>query len=68
MGQTFSIPVDRDDTPDNVFEAVRQARPFGVDVSSGIEGAPGRKDGERMVRFVEEVRRADGFTADPPVR
>lgn len=55
-------------TPDNVFEAVRQARPFGVDVSSGIEGAPGQKDGERMHRFVEEVRRADGCTADPPVR
>ena len=55
-------------TPDNVFEAVRQTRPFGVDVSSGIEGAPGQKDGERMHRFVQEVRRADGFTADPPVR
>jgi len=55
-------------TPDNVFEAVRQARPFGVDVSSGIEGAPGCKDGERMHRFVEEVLRADGFIADPDVR
>jgi len=50
-------------TPDNVFEAVRMARPFGVDVSSGIEAAPGRKDGERMIRFIAEVRRADGFTA-----
>jgi len=55
-------------TPDKVFEAIAQARPFGVDVSSGIEGAPGRKDGERMVRFIEEVRRADGFTADPGIR
>ena len=54
-------------TPDNVFEAVRHTRPFGVDVSSGIEAAPGRKDGERMIRFVEEVRRADGCIADPPV-
>ena len=54
--------------PDNVFEAVRDVRPFGVDVSSGIESAPGRKDGSRMHRFVEEVRRADGCTADPPVR
>ena len=55
-------------TPDNVYEAVRMARPYGVDVSSGIEGAPGQKDGERMHRFVEEVRRADGFTADSPRR
>lgn len=51
-------------TPDNVFEAVRQSRPFGVDVSSGIEGAPSQKDGERMHRFVQEVRRADGFIPD----
>ena len=47
-------------TPDNVFDAVCQARPFAVDVSSGIESAPGRKDGERMQRFVDEVRKADG--------
>lgn len=51
-------------SPDKVFEAVRAARPFGVDVSSGIEGAPGLKDGERMHRFVQEVRRADGCIAD----
>lgn len=55
-------------TPDNVFAAIRQARPYAVDVSSGIEDAPGCKDGERMQRFVNEVRRADGFIADPDVR
>lgn len=54
--------------PDNVFAAIRQSRPFGVDVSSGIESVPGQKDGERMVRFVNEVRRADGFTTDTDVR
>lgn len=46
-------------TPDNVGVAVSQAHPYAVDVSSGIESSPGRKDGGRMQQFVEEVRRAD---------
>jgi len=46
-------------TPDNVFDAIVATRPWGVDVSSGIETEPGVKDGDRMRRFVEEVRRAD---------
>ena len=39
--------------------AIRTARPWGVDVSSGVESEPGIKDGALMRRFVEEVRRAD---------
>ena len=45
--------------PDNAFAAVRAARPWGGDGSSGIELEPGIKDGALMRRFVEEVRRAD---------
>ena len=47
--------------PDNVFEAIRATGCWGVDVSSGIESAPGVKNHERMRRFVAEVRRADGI-------
>ncbi|MDH5823450.1 phosphoribosylanthranilate isomerase [Luteimonas sp. RD2P54] len=46
-------------TPDNVYAAALATLPWGVDASSGIESAPGIKDGDRMRRFVEEVRRSD---------
>ncbi len=45
--------------PDNVAQAIRQVSPDGVDVSSGIESAPGVKSSERMSAFVEEVRGAE---------
>lgn len=46
-------------SPDNVGLALRTAHPWGVDVSSGIETAPGEKDPEKMRRFVDAVRIAD---------
>jgi phosphoribosylanthranilate isomerase len=45
--------------PENVFDAIRATGCWGVDVSSGIESAPGLKDPAKMRQFVEEVRRAD---------
>ncbi|OGV78496.1 MAG: hypothetical protein A2340_07590 [Lentisphaerae bacterium RIFOXYB12_FULL_60_10] len=46
-------------TPDNVQAAIRMVRPLGVDVAGGVEQCPGRKDPDRLRRFVEAVRNID---------
>lgn len=46
-------------TPDNVAEAIRRVRPFAVDVSGGVESAPGEKDARSMERFMKEVASAE---------
>ena len=43
-------------TPDNVGQAIRVVRPYGVDVSSGVERVPGQKDHEKMWAFLKAVR------------
>ena len=45
-------------TPENVATGIAQVRPFGVDVSSGVEASPGRKDAILMKRFIDAARLA----------
>lgn len=43
-------------TPENVAEAIRQVHPWGVDVASGVEESPGRKDPARLAAFVKTAK------------
>jgi phosphoribosylanthranilate isomerase len=50
-------------TPDNVAEGIHRVHPWGVDVSTGVEREPGRKDVSKLMHFVNEAKaaaRADG--------
>ncbi len=46
-------------TPDNVEQCIRGVRPYAIDVSSGVESAPGIKDKEKMEKLFKAIRQAD---------
>ena len=52
-------------TPDNIEEAIVTVRPIGVDVSSGVESAPGVKDLDKVARFLANAQSAFGRMVNP---
>jgi phosphoribosylanthranilate isomerase len=61
--ESFDIPKDKlilsgGLNSENVYQVIKKYRPFGVDVSSGVENQEGKKDFNLMKEFIKEVRKA----------
>ena len=59
LGRTERIVIAGGLTPDNISQAIGILHPWGVDVASGVEASPGRKDPEKVRAFVRTVREVD---------
>jgi len=49
-------------TPENIGRAIRVARPYAVDICSGVEASPGKKDARKLKRLMQEIRAAEKKT------
>ena len=62
LRKAYDIVIAGGLTPANVQQAISKFHPFGVDVVSGVEARPGKKDPEKVRAFVEAVHQADKST------
>jgi phosphoribosylanthranilate isomerase len=59
LRKAYDIVIAGGLTPANVQQAISKFHPFGVDVVSGVEARPGKKDPEKVRAFIDAVRQAD---------